>query len=430
MPRINQFKDLTGEKFGKRTVLSFAGRDETKYKNILWETECECGTVQVVAATSLKENKSCGCNLHAHTQSFIDLLGQKFNQLLVTEPDFDYAFNLNKKSKGAYWKCLCDCGNHITVLSQHLRKGSIKNCGCVLKEKQEKYNILNKKFGKLTVIEKATNHKHVSSIKWKCQCECGKINYILASNLIKPKGIKSCTSCREMTEEVKNKISKKRKLYLEKNPDKHPWKAIKSAPCENVKKFLTQHMIDFIEEYSPLKERYFSIDIAIPEKKIAIEINGMQHYEKDKITLTPYYQNRHNLIEAAGWQVWEIPYRLAWKDSFLKDLIEKIFNTEKVLNFDYTEYFKYQESLIICKCGKSKSKQAKVCVKCVGERFYKPNKVWLHYLLWNYSLKKISTKLKMSGKTITNLAKKFNLNRPPQFFWVKYYRGHIIDYCI
>ena len=86
------------------------------------------------------------------------------------------------------------------------------------------------------------------------------------------------------TEETKRKISKIRKKWLADNPDKHPWrcsKKFKSKPCEKVKEFFKKLSIMFIEEYPPnIPERNFSIDIAMPDKKIAIEINGNQHYER------------------------------------------------------------------------------------------------------------------------------------------------------
>lgn len=94
-------------------------------------------------------------------------------------------------------------------------------------------------------------------------------------------------------------------------------------PCENVKKYLIDNNIQFIEEYRPLVERFFSIDIAFPNLKIRIEINGNQHYNKDG-TLKEYYQNRHDLIEDAGWKLFEIHYTRC----FNFESISKIMNFE------------------------------------------------------------------------------------------------------
>ena len=57
--------------------------------------------------------------------------------------------------------------------------------------------------------------------------------------------------------------------------------------------------INYVSEWSPLEDRFYSIDIAFPDKKIGIEINGNQHYDK-KGALTEYYQKRHDDIVKAG----------------------------------------------------------------------------------------------------------------------------------
>jgi len=121
----------------------------------------------------------------------------------------------------------------------------------------------------------------------------------------------------------KIQISNSRKKFLKENPDKHPWaKNTKfiSKPCEYLKTILREKGIKFIEEFQPLlPNRFFSIDIAFPEKKIGIEVNGNQHYNK-KGNLKPYYQNRHDLIENAQWNIIELHYSEVYKN----DIVEKI----------------------------------------------------------------------------------------------------------
>lgn len=55
------FKDLTGQKFGKLTVIKRAEND--KYGRSMWLCECDCGGKNVVLGYYLKAGriKSCGC---------------------------------------------------------------------------------------------------------------------------------------------------------------------------------------------------------------------------------------------------------------------------------------------------------------------------------------------------------------------------------
>ncbi len=142
-----------------------------------------------------------------------------------------------------------------------------------------------------------------------------------------------------MTPDEKKKISNKRKEYLEKNPDKHPWKRnskFKSIPCEILKSFLDNEKINFIAEYQPLfPKRFFSIDIAFPDKKIGIEINGNQHYQRDG-KLKEYYQRRHELIEKEGWKIYQFHYSAVYNNSIFLSLRDILNKNPVVEQFDYS----------------------------------------------------------------------------------------------
>lgn len=60
----------------------------------------------------------------------LNLIGQKYNRLLVIN-------FIESKKYHRRWKCLCDCGNYITVPSGALRCGNTKSCGCLFKEKSK-----------------------------------------------------------------------------------------------------------------------------------------------------------------------------------------------------------------------------------------------------------------------------------------------------
>jgi len=143
------------------------------------------------------------------------------------------------------------------------------------------------------------------------------------------------------SDEQKKKLSEKRKAWLAANPDKHPWKTnskFVSEPCQNLKYALANAGIDFIAEYAPLPDRFFAIDIAFPAVKIGIEVNGEQHYNRDG-SLKKYYQDRHNLIEATGWKIFEIHYHACYNDEKTKEIVNSLLNLHEIddienLSFD------------------------------------------------------------------------------------------------
>jgi very-short-patch-repair endonuclease len=143
-------------------------------------------------------------------------------------------------------------------------------------------------------------------------------------------GVKSTRRGVSHTQEAKDKISKARKLYIKLNPDTFFWRnadKFKSVPCEKIKEWLITKGVKFVEEYPvPETGRFFKLDIAIVDKKIAIEVNGSQHYNTDG-SLKSYYQQRHELIEKSGWKIFEIHYSMAFKLKQLEFLITDINNT-------------------------------------------------------------------------------------------------------
>lgn len=56
---MSRFIDLSGQKFGRWTVISYAGKGK-------WNCKCLCGTEKVVRGTHMKSgaSKSCGCYGH------------------------------------------------------------------------------------------------------------------------------------------------------------------------------------------------------------------------------------------------------------------------------------------------------------------------------------------------------------------------------
>ncbi len=121
MPRI--VKDLTGCVFGSLRV---TGRDHGK-PGVRWFCLCVCDAVTSVRAADLtraKGTSSCGC-----LSRIPDMAGQRFGRLVVVSRGSRNTFGEQR------WLCVCDCaGTKTEVLTQHLRDGSTRSCGCLMRE--------------------------------------------------------------------------------------------------------------------------------------------------------------------------------------------------------------------------------------------------------------------------------------------------------
>jgi len=91
------------------------------------------------------------------------------------------------KKHGDFWQAPnAHCGGKGCPLCANSRRGP--HC----------YDLLGKKFGKLTVIE-FLGTKYITGIKgscWKCRCDCGNILNVAGSQLVS-RNVVQCIKCRE-----------------------------------------------------------------------------------------------------------------------------------------------------------------------------------------------------------------------------------------
>mgnify|MGYP007012482723 CR=1 FL=1 len=137
--------DLTGQKFGKLTVLRKGkGRYTSggQYKTT-WVCQCECGNVKEYDSAKLRSGHtlSCGCYRDEKVAkvNFEDLTGQRFTRLTVIR----FLKPNERECKTRCWLCKCDCGNEVQVNASKLKTGHTKSCGCLLNKHIEN---LNKKY--------------------------------------------------------------------------------------------------------------------------------------------------------------------------------------------------------------------------------------------------------------------------------------------
>lgn len=116
-------KDLTGQTFGRLTVIS---RAPNQGRYVCWNCICDCGNQIIVRANSLSSGRtqSCGCLYKETRPKGQNLLGKRFGKLVVIEKT-----NLRRDRK-IVWKCQCDCGGITLANTAELNSGLRVSCGC------------------------------------------------------------------------------------------------------------------------------------------------------------------------------------------------------------------------------------------------------------------------------------------------------------
>ncbi len=255
--------DLTNKHFSEWTVLREATKEEKgNKKGLFWICECSCGTIKMVSGMSLRngDSKSCGCmtskyigeNTQYYNNLKYNLVGQTFNRLTVVE-------KAKSVNGNAYWNCKCICGNYTTANTYELKNGKVKSCGCLRKEvsienqknsPHQKKDMINNRYGKLTVVDLAYIKNNTRY--WKCKCDCGN-EKILSTGSLTSGNTSSC-GCMKIS---------KGELYI--------------------REILDNNNIIYIPEFIvEIKNKKYRFDFAILNEdgtiKYFIEFDGLQHY--------------------------------------------------------------------------------------------------------------------------------------------------------
>lgn len=147
--------DLTGQKFGRLTVIGYSHSDHNNKS--YWACVCECKNERKVQTSMLRSGRtrSCGCLQREKAsksiqdlikRDFDNLTGNKYNRLTVIK-------YIETKHSHRIWECRCDCGKITKVREQNLKRGTSKSCGCYNREQS---SLKHKKHGQSFIDGKFT----------------------------------------------------------------------------------------------------------------------------------------------------------------------------------------------------------------------------------------------------------------------------------
>lgn len=134
---MRKYIDLIGQTFGYLIVTQLLP-ERDKWGQRLWLCACKCGKDKIASTNKLRsgELKSCGCfhKEQASIANSVDLTGKRFDRLIVIEK-----LGRINSTPYIYWKCLCNCGKVIQVITASLINGNTKSCGCIRLERIEQW---------------------------------------------------------------------------------------------------------------------------------------------------------------------------------------------------------------------------------------------------------------------------------------------------
>ena len=233
----------------------------------------------------------------------------------------------NRKTKGKYYLCQCDCGNQKIIDKKGLVSGRVQSCGCLRAKRVSKavtIDLTGQRFGRLVVLEKVdyNDTPQRCEAKWRCQCDCGNIVEVRGTSLRKG-ATRSCgclhnelASNQFRIDETGNTYGLLTVIEYAGSSPKQDALWLCKCQCGNTKivngqdlrnghtsscgcliskgesiiaAYLQQHNIRYKSQYTDASLRtnangQYKFDFALLNKKeqpiAMIEFNGKQHYEQ------------------------------------------------------------------------------------------------------------------------------------------------------
>ena len=156
--------------------------------------------------------------------------GYRVGRLTAEEP------TARRKSGYVVWKCRCDCGGVIYLDTRSLKRGTVRDCGCLAKVRPGQKDLSGRRFGKLTAIKPTGERSARGSTLWQCRCDCGKEILAEAGQLIS--GNRKSCGClsRPLLTDLTGKRFGKLTVtgYAGKKAGMHRWKCLCDCGRETV----------------------------------------------------------------------------------------------------------------------------------------------------------------------------------------------------
>lgn len=207
--------------------------------------------------------------------------GDKINDWTVIEVD------KIKSGIRKFFICECKCGKRFSKRSDELfssRIISCKSCACKRRNFGDlgsvEINMLGKKIGKWTVVERDKSNK--LPVHWKCQCDCGFFKVICGAELRRGKSTK-CRSCACKEGSFKHGYGTRGKIH----PEYNSWSQMKSR-CLNInnKRYYDWggRGINIFQEWIDSFESFLSYLGNKPDKTYSLDrINNNGNYEPGNV---------------------------------------------------------------------------------------------------------------------------------------------------
>ena len=250
----------------------------------------------------------------------------------------------------------------------------------------------------------------------------------------------------EMTEEIKEKISKSMKKFMEENPDKCPYlqNHYSKGPSYPEKYFSKCFGNKFQSKFRILN---YELDFCDPINKIDIEIDGEQHFSDPRIR--DHDKKRNKVLIEMGWSI----IRVRWSKFKILNKQDKISVINSIIsnqdsgfnccvflksntNPEKENLFYSQNKLISPNSGKLKFIKFKKCPDCGIEisidscrckkcsdknqrKVSWPSKEELEKGIWEKPAKHLAKKYGVSDNTIAKWCKIHGIKKPGRGYWKK-----------